>query len=677
MMNCPASLALAILLTIQDSPKNTTVSLSDPGGTVKGRSMMLNCSSDANPPVENYTWFKLNESTAVGSGQQYSITNIRSVDGGQYYCEARNKYGAENSTAVFIIVEGGQSSVYAAVTISICGAVGLFCLVFFVSKTWKKEATRTRQERSMNPSTQPDAVYQNLNLNTTQPDADYQNLNLNTTQLDAVYQSLNPNNTQLDAITYKGILRCQSQVSPVQPEGEPSPIYSSVQGSQDPSVSMFSPETLQGTQRHLLTLAFADGNEPQNMGLLLLVITSLSVMILVTTKGVCGQQWGVTYQPESICAFVGDSVDLSCSYTYPSALTLKETYWTKENYWDYRDLFSDRDYNSRIRVDCRRAGTCQLRINSLTTSDTGPYNCRITTHTEGGKWIGKPGVQLYVREAQDPPQTTSVSICPPDNNIVEGTHVTLTCISRPDLHVPVLSYSWYKSGHHLTQGTENTYIIHSFTYRQSGAYYCYVSYSNGAPEGSSIVNLQVYYGPRTPVVVIDPPGKITEGSRVTLTCSSDANPPVESYTWFKVNESTAVGSGQQYSITNISSEDGGQYYCEARNRLGSHVSTAVSITARNKYGAENSTTVSITVTSWQSPLSTAVITVSVCGAVGLLCLVFLMSKKCKKNATQTREDRPSNLKAPPVGHTVTLQPVALMQRRRDRPARQPKVKEHF
>ena len=92
-----------------DTPKNTTVFTTPSGVITKGSSVTLTCSSDANPPVENYTWFKVGESTPVGSGQQYSITNIRSEDGGQYYCEARNKYGAEDSTAVSIM-EGISAS---------------------------------------------------------------------------------------------------------------------------------------------------------------------------------------------------------------------------------------------------------------------------------------------------------------------------------------------------------------------------------------------------------------------------------------------------------------------------------------------------------------------------------------------------------------------------------------
>src|SRR4029434_1865535 len=86
-----------------DTPKNTTVFTIPSGVITNGSSVTLTCNSDANPPVEIYTWFKVGESSPVGSGQQYSITNIRSVDGGQYYCEARNKHGAEDSTAVSIM----------------------------------------------------------------------------------------------------------------------------------------------------------------------------------------------------------------------------------------------------------------------------------------------------------------------------------------------------------------------------------------------------------------------------------------------------------------------------------------------------------------------------------------------------------------------------------------------
>ncbi|KAI5613863.1 Fc receptor-like protein 5, partial [Silurus asotus] len=72
---------------------------------------------------------------------------------------------------------------------------------------------------------------------------------------------------------------------------------------------------------------------------------------------------------------------------------------------------------------------------------------------------------------------------------------------------------------------------------------------------------------------ISPSGEKVEGSSVNLTCSSDSNPPVETYTWFKENEASPVGSGQSYRAL-----QSGLYYCEVQNKLGSERSAAVSIT---------------------------------------------------------------------------------------------------
>uniref|UniRef100_A0AAR2JWW6 Ig-like domain-containing protein n=1 Tax=Pygocentrus nattereri TaxID=42514 RepID=A0AAR2JWW6_PYGNA len=72
-------------------------------------------------------------------------------------------------------------------------------------------------------------------------------------------------------------------------------------------------------------------------------------------------------------------------------------------------------------------------------------------------------------------------------------------------------------------------------------------------------------------VSISPSGEIVEGSSVTLTCSSDANPPVQNYTWFKEGGSSPVGSGHSYRAPQR-----GSYYCEAQNEHGSQKSAAKS-----------------------------------------------------------------------------------------------------
>ncbi|XP_034446544.1 B-cell receptor CD22-like [Hippoglossus hippoglossus] len=58
-----------------------------------------------------------------------------------------------------------------------------------------------------------------------------------------------------------------------------------------------------------------------------------------------------------------------------------------------------------------------------------------------------------------------------------------------------------------------------------------------------------------------------EGSSVTLTCSSDAN-PAANYTWFKEDEDSPKASGQIFTITDITAEHGGNYQCEVQNTRG-------------------------------------------------------------------------------------------------------------
>ena len=87
-----------LLLSFLDGPKKVWVSISE---TAEGSSVNLTCSSDANPPVQNYTWFKEGGSSPVGSGHSY-----RALQSGFYYCVAQNEHGSQKSAAVTVTVKG-------------------------------------------------------------------------------------------------------------------------------------------------------------------------------------------------------------------------------------------------------------------------------------------------------------------------------------------------------------------------------------------------------------------------------------------------------------------------------------------------------------------------------------------------------------------------------------------
>ena len=105
-----------------DLPKSVSASLSPFGEIVEGSSVTLTCSSDANPPVHNYTWhFSTTTLSMVkGTGESLSF-NMTPVYSGLYHCEARNEIGSQNSNQVSVFFEGQYGVISSAIhTFSLC-----------------------------------------------------------------------------------------------------------------------------------------------------------------------------------------------------------------------------------------------------------------------------------------------------------------------------------------------------------------------------------------------------------------------------------------------------------------------------------------------------------------------------------------------------------------------------
>ncbi|KAM9454174.1 B-cell receptor CD22-like [Clarias gariepinus] len=241
----------------------------------------------------------------------------------------------------------------------------------------------------------------------------------------------------------------------------------------------------------------------------------------------------------------GQSAVLTCKTT--CSLTDPTFIWYKTS----RDLTTNTIKSNKV------------HLQSVSREDAGSYSCAV----RGYEHLPSPDHTLRVRY---PPKNISVSISP-SGEIVEGSSVTLTCSSDAN---PPVTCKWYKETILVEIG--KIYSITNISLETRGEYKCKCSNEIRHKYSTGII-LNVLYPPRnvmyTVSVYISSAGDIVEDSSVTLTCSSDANPPVENYTWFKVNESSAVGSGQSYRAL-----QSGQYYCEAQNKHGSERSAAVSVT---------------------------------------------------------------------------------------------------
>ncbi|XP_064871918.1 B-cell receptor CD22-like isoform X1 [Oncorhynchus nerka] len=296
------------------------------------------------------------------------------------------------------------------------------------------------------------------------------------------------------------------------------------------------------------------------------------------SPAVCKKCWSVTYTHQSICVLKGSTVDISCSYTYPSYHEIKHAFWfTKWSDKDAEDLSSVPGYEGHIEYLGDKKSDCTLRITDLRLSDSAGFRFRFIT--SGGKFSGSP-VSLTVTDVVLEMDPTSVS---------EGERVTLRCRTKCTLN-PITAYSWYKNRQPIPNSNTYSpvYILFSVSSEDTGRYSCSVEGHEDLPSAEE--TLTVTYGPWNTSVSVSPSGEIVEGSSVTLTCSSDANPPVDKYTWYKKNVTSPKASGQSYSITNISSEDRGEYYCEAENKYGRLNSSSVSVDVQ--YGPKN-TSVSV------------------------------------------------------------------------------------
>ncbi|XP_073716167.1 B-cell receptor CD22-like [Misgurnus anguillicaudatus] len=272
-------------------------------------------------------------------------------------------------------------------------------------------------------------------------------------------------------------------------------------------------------------------------------------------------EWDVNYSPTSICALQGSIVIINCTYEYPTGLQVMKVFWTnneeKTKDKEHPDLFNDSEYSQRIQYLGDQHHDCTMRLTDVRQTDSHKYYFRFITDKD--KWLGRPGVTLNI---------TDLQVESSGERVTERDSVTLTCKSRCSL-TDRSTFIWFKNTQSLSERTDrnNQLILQSVTREDAGNYSCAVQ---GHKLTSPHQYLNVVYAPDKPVISINPSGEIMEGDSVTLTCSSDANPPVHNYSWFKENET--VASGQTYIISNIRSDHSGEYKCKSSNELGQNYS---------------------------------------------------------------------------------------------------------
>ncbi|KAI3360780.1 hypothetical protein L3Q82_013016 [Scortum barcoo] len=342
------------------------------------------------------------------------------------------------------------------------------------------------------------------------------------------------------------------------------------------------------------------------------------------TQSILAGDWSVRLPVSPVCAVIGSSVVLPCSYDYPSSETKEEgrlsaqdegggqQYNVSSEMWCLEDsrcitpryvyhsagILSDPSYQGRVEyLGQRGAKNCSLRISDVRPSDSGAYVFYLITSHPTQKMPEQSGVQLLVADSSSA-ITVSAS---PSRNLAEGEALCLACCS-PAVG-PQAQFRWYKSTSTDPQHTGQVWTISEVTPEDSGRYHCQI-HTGDKVLNSTVLPIDVEYSPRSTTVSVSPAEELQDGLPVTLTCSSDANPPVLTYTWYKgaaclpeEDKSSHPGRrtpaspterGRTLSWANVSTEEHGLHCCVASNRHGSQTYSVTLKTSRGTTPSDSS-----------------------------------------------------------------------------------------
>uniref|UniRef100_A0AAY5K7D4 Ig-like domain-containing protein n=1 Tax=Esox lucius TaxID=8010 RepID=A0AAY5K7D4_ESOLU len=367
---------------------------------------------------------------------------------------------------------------------------------------------------------------------------------------------------------------------------------------------------------------------------------SVLVSFLWSLTVVLGQgDWGVTYSTQSICVLKGSTVELSCTYKYPSGYNVTSTFWfTKEiSTENYVNLSDDPDYRGHVTYHSDEENRHTLMITDLRETDSAEYKFRFITDQPGGKRIGQPGVTLSVTGLQvevtggKMKTLTCNTSCPLTGIenmtcrtvnytqrricVLKGSSVDISCTFAG--YSEVTSSLWFspkQSGRWRDKlipedlTTDPGYAGRVEIQNCSGQSILRITGLKEEDSAEYRFTFKTKYNfqwghdfPGTtltfPEVQVNvTPATVTEGQNVTLTCITSC--PLTgntTYIWYKKTETSPKASGQSYSITNVTSEDWREYYCEVRNGRGSMYSSTLMVTVAGKQTSVLTACVGITV----------------------------------------------------------------------------------
>lgn len=120
--------------------------------------------------------------------------------------------------------------------------------------------------------------------------------------------------------------------------------------------------------------------------------------IFVSIIGVSGEQWKVILAHYHICAVRGSTVVMPCSFTHPLGLEITKVFWMKKSHPEtgFSNMSDNPDYKDRVLYSADINKNCTSIVKDIRLADTGIYHPRIVSEQDKEKWLGQPGLNLFV-----------------------------------------------------------------------------------------------------------------------------------------------------------------------------------------------------------------------------------------------------------------------------------------
>uniref|UniRef100_A0A3P9IT73 Ig-like domain-containing protein n=1 Tax=Oryzias latipes TaxID=8090 RepID=A0A3P9IT73_ORYLA len=344
---------------------------------------------------------------------------------------------------------------------------------------------------------------------------------------------------------------------------------------------------------------------------------------------VFGNQFRVRL-PQTVEAVNGSCLTIPCSFEIKSEYEKHLNNECEAKWQNTTEVKENQRTNLKLTTTKDMMGdltkkNCTSTFKNINPKHSGQYYFRLDSNP---MMIILKSVIFFCQCIFLPDVPPSPTLTPSAREVKEGTSVSLTCSAPASclLHPPTLTWTpkLAHSQETLKENQDQTKVqISVLNFTASHLHHgkritCTAVYWKHGGSNVSVnasLKAKVKYSPKDTRVAVSPSGPAPENRSLSLTCSSDARPPVQNYSWYRNDggQETLIGHGRVLNITTWIHNR--VYFCKAENELGAGRSNNTHINVHCTYDHDHFHTLN-----------------------QIFCLSFLSVLECLRSKTQQSDD---------------------------------------